>query len=225
MYGSMLWLVGAGVPYLDGGMFTGIVEELGAVSAVEPAGAGARLTISAKVVTEGTRIGDSIAVNGCCLTAVDLGPGWWAADAVPETLARTNLGSLRAGDPVNLERPLAVGDRLGGHLVQGHVDGVGRVVSAAPDLHISAGDGVLAYVVEKGSVTVDGVSLTVVSVLPDGFTVALIPHTMSVTTLGRKVPGDTVNLEADVIAKYTERLLRGGAESPYTAPTPGASRR
>lgn len=225
MYGSMFWLVGQGVPYLDGGMFTGIVEELGAVSAVEPAGEGARLVISAKVVTQGTRIGDSIAVNGCCLTAVDLGPGWWAADAVAETLARTNLGSLRAGDPVNLERPLAVGDRLGGHLVQGHVDGVGRVVSPAPDLHISAGDGVLAYVVEKGSVTVDGVSLTVVSVLPDGFTVALIPHTMSVTTLGRKLPGDTVNLEADVIAKYTERLLRGGAESPYTAPTPGVSRR
>ncbi|HUE58385.1 MAG TPA: riboflavin synthase [Acidimicrobiales bacterium] len=217
--------MGQGVPYLDGGMFTGIVEELGAVSAVEPAGEGARLVISAKVVTQGTRIGDSIAVNGCCLTAVDLGPGWWAADAVAETLARTNLGSLRAGDPVNLERPLAVGDRLGGHLVQGHVDGVGRVVSPAPDLHISAGDGVLAYVVEKGSVTVDGVSLTVVSVLPDGFTVALIPHTMSVTTLGRKLPGDTVNLEADVIAKYTERLLRGGAESPYTAPTPGVSRR
>ena len=216
-------------------MFTGIVEELGAVSAVEPAGEGARLVISAKVVTQGTRIGDSIAVNGCCLTAVDLGPGWWAADAVAETLARTNLGSLRPGDPVNLERPLAVGDRLGGHLVQGHVDGVGRVVSPAPDLHISAGDGVLAYVVEKGSVTVDGVSLTVVSVLPDGFTVALIPHTMSVTTLGRKLPGDAVNLEADVIAKYTERLLRGGAqspyaqspyaESPYTGPTPGASRR
>ena len=225
MYGSMFWLVGQGVPYLDGGMFTGIVEELGAVSAVEPAGEGARLVISAKVVTQGTRIGDSIAVNGCCLTAVDLGPGWWAADAVAETLARTNLGSLRAGDPVNLERPLAVGDRLGGHLVQGHVDGIGRVVSPAPDLHISAGDGVLAYVVEKGSVTVDGVSLTVVSVLPDGFTVALIPHTMSVTTLGRKLPGDTVNLEADVIAKYTERLLRGGAESPYTAPTPGVSRR
>ena len=225
MYGSMFWLVGQGVPYLDGGMFTGIVEELGAVSAVEPAGEGARLVISAKVVTQGTRIGDSIAVNGCCLTAVDLGPGWWAADAVAETLARTNLGSLRAGDPVNLERPLAVGDRLGGHLVQGHVDGVGRVVSPAPDLRIAAGDGVIAYVVEKGSVTVDGVSLTVVSVLPDGFTVALIPHTMSVTTLGRKVPGDTVNLEADVIAKYTERLLRGGAESPYTAPTPGVSRR
>jgi riboflavin synthase len=225
MYGSMFWLVGEGVPYLDGGMFTGIVEELGAVSAVEPAGEGARLVISAKVVTQGTRIGDSIAVNGCCLTAVDLGPGWWAADAVAETLARTNLGSLRAGNPVNLERPLAVGDRLGGHLVQGHVDGVGRVISPAPELHISAGDGVLAYVVEKGSVTVDGVSLTVVSVSPDGFTVALIPHTMSVTTLGRKVPGDTVNLEADVIAKYAERLLRGGAESPYTAPTPGVSRR
>jgi riboflavin synthase len=218
MYGSMSSLLKRGVPYLERAMFTGIVEELGAVSAVEPAGDGARLVLSASAVTEGTRIGDSISVNGCCLTVVDLGPGWWAADAVGETLARTNLGGLSPGDPVNLERPVAVGDRLGGHLVQGHVDGVGTVVNPAPDLQISAGEQVLAYVVEKGSVTVDGVSLTVVSVLPDGFTVAVIPHTMAVTTLGRKVPGDAVNLEVDVIAKYTERLLRGGADSPYISP-------
>jgi riboflavin synthase len=223
MYGSMFWLVKKGVPYLERGMFTGIVEELGAVSAVETAGESARLVISASVVTDGTHIGDSIAVNGCCLTVVDIGPGWWAADAVAETLSRTNLGALKPGDPVNLERPVALGGRLGGHLVQGHVDGVGTVVSPAPDLQVSAGDDVLAYVVEKGSVTVDGVSLTVVSVLPDGFTVAVIPHTIAVTTLGRKLPGDTVNLEADVIAKYTERLLQAGVDSPYSAPR-GAQR-
>ena len=202
-------------------MFTGIVEELGAVSALQPAAdGGARLVISASVVTDGTRIGDSIAVNGCCLTVVDLGPGWWAADAVSETLARTNLGSLQPGDPVNLERPVAVGGRLGGHLVQGHVDATGQVVDPAPDLRVTAGDEILQYVAQKGSITVDGVSLTVVSVLPDGFTVAVIPHTMAVTTVGRKLPGDKVNLEADVIAKYTERLLRGGAESPYSARPP-----
>lgn len=206
-------------------MFTGIVEELGAVSAVDTTGDGARLVISASVVTKGARIGDSIAVNGCCLTVVDQGPGWWAADAVAETLARTNLGALEPGDPVNLERPVAIGDRLGGHLVQGHVDGVGTIANPAPDLQISAGPEILAYVVEKGSVTVDGISLTVVSVLPDGFTVAVIPHTMAVTTLGSKGPGATVNLEADVIAKYTERLLRGGADSPYIAPAQGVTRR
>jgi riboflavin synthase len=225
MYGSMSWLVERGVPYFEGGMFTGIVEELGAVSAVDTTGDGARLVISASVVTQGARIGDSIAVNGCCLTVVDQGPGWWAADAVAETLARTNLGALKPGDPVNLERPVAIGDRLGGHLVQGHVDGIGTIVNPAPDLQISAGPEVLAYVVEKGSVTVDGISLTVVSVLPDGFTVAVIPHTMAVTTLGAKGPGASVNLEADVIAKYTERLLRGGADSPYIAPAQGVTRR
>ena len=229
MYGSMSWLVERGVPYRETGMFTGIVEELGAVSALEPAAhGGARLVISASLVTEGARIGDSIAVNGCCLTVIDLGPDWWAADAVAETLARTNLGSLTAGDRVNLERPLPVGGRLGGHLVQGHVDGIGEVVDPAPDLRIVAGGEILQYVVEKGSITVDGVSLTVVSALPDGFTVAVIPHTMAVTTLGTRLPGDAVNLEADVIAKYTERLLRGGAESPYSAASPhpqGATRR
>ena len=200
-------------------MFTGIVEELGTLTSREPiAGGGARLVVAASAVTEGTRVGDSIAVNGCCLTVVDVGPGWWAADAVAETLSRTNLGALRPDDPVNLERPVAVGDRLGGHLVQGHVDGVGEVAEPAPDLRISAPDEIVSYLVEKGSITVDGVSLTVVSVLPEGFTVAVIPHTMAVTTLGKKRAGDKVNLEADVIAKYTERLLRGGAESPYSAP-------
>jgi riboflavin synthase len=202
-------------------VFTGLVEELGAVRAVEPGDSGARIVISAGAVLEGTTIGDSIAVNGCCLTVVDLGPGWWAADAVPETLGRTNLATLQRGDPVNLERPLAVGSRLGGHIVQGHVDCVGRVIEPAPDLRVEAGPEVLPYLVPKGSVTVDGISLTVISVLEGGFTVAVIPHTMAVTTLGRRAPGDRVNIEADVIAKYTERLLRCGTESPYVAPFAG----
>ena len=202
------------MPYREH-VFTGIVEELGSVRAVERAGPAARISVDAPVVTDGAVVGDSIAVNGCCLTVVDLGPGWWSADAVAETLGRTNLGRLVPGDPVNLERPVALGGRLGGHIVQGHVDGVGTVEQAAPELRVSAGPEVLRYLVPKGSVTVDGVSLTVVSVEPDSFTVAVIPHTMQVTTLGRRAAGDTVNLEVDVIAKYAERLLRGGVASPY----------
>lgn len=198
-------------------MFTGIVEELGSVRSIDTSAGGARLVVSAATVLDDAGIGDSIAVNGCCLTVVELGPGWWAADAVPETLSRTNLGRLQAGDPVNLERPVVAGGRLGGHIVQGHVDGVGTVVQAAPDLRVQAGAEIMAYLVEKGSVTVDGVSLTVVSVLDDSFTVAVIPHTMEVTTLGRRKVGDLVNLEVDLIAKYTERLLQGGVESPYAA--------
>lgn len=197
-------------------MFTGIVEELGQVRDLQSRGSTARIAVSAEVVLEDARVGDSIAVNGCCLTVVDLGPGWWAADVVAETLSRTNLGFLRAGDPVNLERSLLVSARLGGHIVQGHVDCVGTVVEPAPDLRIAAGRHLMPYLVEKGSITVDGVSLTVVSVVDDeGFTVAVIPHTMEVTTLGLRRRGDRVNLEADVIAKYTERLLRAGVSSPY----------
>jgi riboflavin synthase len=202
-------------------VFTGIVEELGTLLSSEPGPDGARLVFGAGAVLEGSAVGDSIAVNGCCLTLVDRGPGCWAADAVAETLARTNLGDLRPGDPVNLERPLALGERLGGHLVQGHVDGVGRVTRAAPDLHVGAAPELRRYLVPKGSVTVDGVSLTVVDVTGDGFTVAIIPHTMAVTTLGSKGPGDRVNLEVDVIAKYAESLLRAGAESPYSAAAAG----
>jgi riboflavin synthase len=198
-------------------MFTGIVEELGTLASTDAAGNGRRLVFHASTVIEGSAIGDSIAVNGCCLTVVDLGPGWWAADAVAETLARTNLGALAVGDPVNLERPLSVGDRLGGHLVQGHVDAVGLISRPAPDLAVTVPESVRPYLVEKGSVTVDGVSLTIVSVTEDGFTVAVIPHTQAVTTLGRKREGDAVNLEADVIAKYTQRLLQAGVESPYVA--------
>ena len=188
-------------------MFTGIVEELGTVVHRD----GPRLRISAAQVLEGVGLGDSTAVNGCCLTVVafDDADGWWEADVSDETYRRTNLGALRPGDPVNLERPVRLQDRLGGHLVQGHVDGVGEVVEPVPDLRVRMPSDLLRYVVEKGSITVDGISLTVVEPLADGFTVAVIPHTAAVTTLGAKGPGAPVNLEVDVIAKYTERLLEG----------------
>jgi len=188
-------------------MFTGIVEELGSVVRRD----GARLRIAASQVLEGAALGDSTAVNGCCLTVVafDAGEGWWEADVSDETYLRTNLGALESGDAVNLERPVRLQDRLGGHLVQGHVDGVGEVVRPVPDLQVRIPTELLRYVVEKGSITVDGISLTVVKPLPDGFTVAVIPHTAAVTTLGTKDVGAPVNLEVDVIAKYTERLLEG----------------
>jgi riboflavin synthase len=196
-------------------MFTGLVEEIGTLVSTEPAGDGCRLVFAATTVTEGGQVGDSIAVNGCCLTVVTMGPGWWAADAVAETLGRTNLGALRPGDPVNLERPAQLGSRLGGHLVQGHVDALGTIVAPAPGLAVRLEERLTAYLVEKGSVTVDGVSLTVVDVTGDVFSVAIIPHTQHVTTLGRKAAGDAVNVEVDVIAKYAARLLQAGLESPY----------
>ncbi len=184
-------------------MFTGIVEELGSVASRE----GPKLRIDAALVTSDAGIGDSIAVNGTCLTVVALGDGWWEADVVDETYSRTALGDLAPGDPVNLERPVRVSDRLGGHLVQGHVDGVGRVVTPAPDLRVTVPSDLLRYVVEKGSITIDGVSLTVAAVHDDGLSVAIIPHTAEVTTLGRRGRGDAVNLEVDVTAKHVERLL------------------
>lgn len=184
-------------------MFTGIVEELGTVASID----GPRLRIDASIVIEDAKIGDSTAVNGCCLTVVDLGAGWWEADVTEESFARTNLGDLRPGSPVNLERPVRLMDRLGGHLVQGHVDAVGEIVEPAPDLRVRMPADLLRYIVEKGSITVDGISLTVVDVLDDGFTVALIPHTTAVTTLGHKGRGDRVNLEVDVMAKHVERLM------------------
>ena len=188
-------------------MFTGIVEELGSVISRD----GSRLRIGARAVLEGARIGDSTAVNGCCLTIVALDPdaGWWDADVSDETYARTVLGGLQPGDPVNLERPVRLEDRLGGHLVQGHVDAVGEIVDGVPDLRVRVPRHLMRYIVEKGSITVDGVSLTVVTPAEDSFTVAVIPHTAAVTTLGVKGPGAGVNLEVDVIAKYTERLLAG----------------
>jgi riboflavin synthase len=184
-------------------MFTGIIEELGRLRSRD----GQRFTFEATQVIEDSKVGDSIAVNGCCLTVVEVGAGEWEADVVDESLARTNLQELKPGDPVNLERPVRLADRLGGHLVQGHVDAVGEIVTPAPDLRIRAPKSLLRYIVEKGSITVDGCSLTVVEPLDDGFTVAIVPHTMQMTTLGTKRPPDHVNLEVDMLAKYAERLL------------------
>lgn len=200
-------------------MFTGIVEELGRLRERRVEGGTTRLVFDASVVTDDAIIGASISVNGCCLTVVGLDDRGWAADAVAETMVRTNLASLADGDPVNLERAVRLEDRLGGHLVQGHVDGVGTIISPAPDLVVGGPDAVVRYLVPKGSVAVDGISLTVVEVADDRFSVAVIPHTAEVTTLGRHRPGDAVNLEVDVMAKYTERLLAGGVTTPYASLT------
>ena len=194
-------------------MFTGIVEELGTVRAVEPVAAGARLELTATRVLDDAELGSSIAVNGCCLTVVALGEGCFVVDAVTETLRCTTIGALAAGERVNLERPVRLADRLGGHLVQGHVDAVGAVRARTPvadgsvAVEIAAPPEILRYVVHKGSITVDGVSLTVAALGPDSFTVAVIPHTLEVTTLGFRDAGSSVNLEVDVLAKYVERLL------------------
>ncbi|MFF3734479.1 riboflavin synthase [Streptomyces sp. NPDC002476] len=200
-------------------MFTGIVEELGEVTAVEKLGDASRFRLRGPLVTEGAKHGDSIAVNGVCLTVVDLGDGEFTADVMAETLNRSALGALEAGSRVNLERPMAVGGRLGGHIVQGHVDGTGRIVERKASEHwdivkISLPAHLTRYVVEKGSITVDGVSLTVVDAGSDYFTISLIPTTLALTTLGIKEPGDPVNLEVDVIAKYVERLLAATASEP-----------
>ncbi|MCM2580277.1 riboflavin synthase [Streptomyces meridianus] len=204
-------------------MFTGIVEELGEVVAVEftdpaadgnaPATAGsARFRLRGPIVTEGAAHGDSIAVNGVCLTVVETADGEFTADVMAETLNRSGLGALTVGSRVNLERPMALGGRLGGHLVQGHVDGTGSIVERIPGdqweiVKIALPHQLARYLVEKGSITVDGVSLTVVDAADDHFTVSLIPTTLALTTLGTKQAGDPVNLEVDVLAKYVERLL------------------
>lgn len=193
-------------------MFTGIVEELGQVAEVVDLGDSVRLGLRGPTVTDDARAGDSIAVNGVCLTVVTTSGGVFTADVMRETLDRSSLGALEVGSPVNLERPTVLGGRLGGHLVQGHVDGVGRVLARTSSEHwdvvaISLPADLARYVVEKGSITVDGVSLTVASIGEDRFTVSLIPTTLAVTTLGSKGPGDPVNLEVDVIAKYVERML------------------
>ena len=184
-------------------MFTGLIEELGSFVSSD----GERFRFAANQVLEETTVDDSIAVIGCCLTVVALGEDWWEADVVAETVQRTSLGQLTPGDPVNFERAVRYSDRLGGHMVQGHVDGVGTVVTPGPDLRIRTSEGLDKYLVEKGSVTVDGVSLTCFHVNENCFSVALIPHTLAVTTLGSYSVGDSVNLEVDVIAKYVERLL------------------
>ncbi|MEU5825342.1 riboflavin synthase [Streptomyces sp. NPDC047803] len=204
-------------------MFTGIVEELGEVTAVEQLDDASRFRLRGPVVTEGAKHGDSIAVNGVCLTVVELGEHEFTADVMAETLNRSSLGALTTGSRVNLERPMALGGRLGGHIVQGHVDGTGHILERRPSenweiVKISLPAALPRYVVEKGSITVDGVSLTVVDAGPDYFTISLIPTTLALTTLGIKGPGDPVNLEVDVIAKYVERLL--GDSAPRTGEEP-----
>jgi riboflavin synthase len=191
-------------------MFTGIVRELGMVDAFD----GARLVVSADGTSAATAVGDSVAVAGVCLTVVEAAEGRLAFDVVPETLARTALGRLEPGSKVNLEPSLRVGDQLGGHVVQGHVDAVGRVRSVAPEgagrrVWIDAPETVVRLCIEKGSIAVDGVSLTVAAFDSEGFEVALIPHTLAATTLGRLEPDDQVNLEADVLGKVVERLVAG----------------
>lgn len=204
-------------------MFTGIIEEIGTVRSIRGGGSGMVLDIEASKVLEGTATGDSIAVNGVCLT-VTPGSGHFTADAMPETLRRTSLGSLRPGSKVNLERAMACGGRFGGHLVSGHVDACGRVADLVRDgialvMRVSVPSDVLRYVARKGSVTLDGVSLTVASVSDSdsSFTVSLIPHTMASTTLHLLKPGSPVNVEVDMLARYVERLLAAGEAAPASA--------
>ncbi|WP_428306048.1 riboflavin synthase [Lacipirellula sp.] len=193
-------------------MFTGLVQSLATVRAIEPDGPGVRLTIRDEAIAAAAKIGDSIAINGCCLTVVELNGGDMAFEAGAETLSRTNLGKLQPGAAVNLESSLRVGDELGGHLVAGHVDAVGKLARREDDsqwstMWFSVPGELTRQMASKGSVAIDGVSLTLVDVTRDAFSVALIPHTLSVTTLGRLKPGDEVNLETDLLAKYVERQL------------------
>ncbi|KQP67050.1 MULTISPECIES: riboflavin synthase [unclassified Nocardioides] len=200
-------------------MFTGIVEELGTVAAVEEQGDAIRLTVEASVVLEDAGLGDSISVNGCCLTVAERTATTWTADVMQETLDKTGLRGVAPGDRVNLERAVTADKRLGGHIVQGHVDGVGEVLRRTPSEHWEVvevslpqgpGGDLGRYLVDKGSITVDGVSLTVVEAGERSFTVSLIPETLARTTLGSRRVGDRVNLEADVLAKHVEKLLVGG---------------
>ena len=200
-------------------MFTGIVEELGWVSAVESGEDSARLRLRGPMVTSDARHGASIAVNGVCLTVVEHGGDEFSVDVMAETLRRSSLGALRPGDRVNLERAMPANGRFGGHVVQGHVDGTAEVLDRVPGdrwevVRFSLPADLVRYVVKKGSITVDGVSLTVASVDDTGFTVSLIPTTLALTTLGHKGVGDLVNLEVDVLAKYVERLLTTTAKDP-----------
>ena len=188
-------------------MFTGIVEEVGKVEAMREG----RLTIAASTVTEDLKVSDSICVNGVCLTVTDMGGQSFSVDVVPETLRRSNLGNLVPADGVNLERPLAANGRMGGHIVQGHVDGTATITSIEPDgeavlIHFKAGQDLMRYVVEKGFIAVDGTSLTVVDCDDESFTITVIPFTRKNTVFGTREPGNTVNLEVDVLAKYVERL-------------------
>lgn len=199
-------------------MFTGIVEELGTIRAVRRGARSAVLSIAARTVLEDLKIGDSVAVNGVCLTVTSLDDGGFTADVMPETLRRSSLGALGPGGRVDLERAIAAGGRFGGHIVSGHIDGTGRIAAVRPEDNavwytVEAAPGLLRYIVEKGSITIDGISLTVASVEADRFSVSLIPHTARCTVLGYKRPGDTVNLETDIIGKYVEKLLRPAPET------------
>lgn len=198
-------------------MFTGIVEELGAIRAVRRGAASAVLSIGAAEVLSDLKIGDSVAVNGVCLTVTSLDDGGFTADVMHETLNRSSLGALAPGGRVNLERAMPANGRFGGHIVSGHIDGTGKIASVRPDDNalwytISAAPELLRYIVEKGSITIDGISLTVAAVDEVSFSVSLIPHTAAVTTLGKKRAGDIVNLETDIIGKYVEKLLHPAPE-------------
>jgi riboflavin synthase len=205
-------------------MFTGIVTEIGTIEGIVATAAGARLRLAAAATAGECQIGDSVSIEGCCLTVVEIGAGVLEFDAVAETLRRTTLGDLGPGDKVNIEPAMRMGDRLGGHWVQGHVDGVGVVTAVEPDgdgvlVTFSAPEAVLRYTIEKGSLCVSGVSLTVTACDEDTFSVALIPHTRAVTTLGRVVPGSRVNLEADLVGKYVEKLVGQAALIPSQQPS------
>ena len=208
-------------------MFTGIVEELGVVRRVVSGTRAGCIVIGAKTVLEGTRVGDSIAVNGVCLTVTQLDDGAFTADVMPETLRKSGLGQLCVGDAVDLERAMPACGRFGGHIVSGHIDGVGRVKSVRVEQNahvvtIEAPQDILALMVEKGSIAIDGISLTVVDVLPGAFTVSIIPHTGAQTVLLKKRPGDVVNLENDIVGKYVQKLLANGADCVQTATGPAA---
>ena len=200
-------------------LFTGIIEEVGTVQSISPNGPGSSLTFSANKVLEDIEIGSSIAVNGCCLTATNFGAGWWATDAVPETMDRTSLGLLNEGDPINLERPLHTSGRFGGHIVQGHIDGTTNIQSIERQddesyrFIFELKTEWEQYVCHKGSIAVDGISLTVAAVNTNSFEIAVIPHTWTATNLGGKIAGDTVNIEVDILAKYVERQLSANKQT------------
>jgi riboflavin synthase len=211
-------------------MFSGIIAEVGTVKAFERNGEAALLTVEASPAFSDVALGESIAVNGVCLTVVDHRESTFTLDISPETLRATNLGELRPGDGVNLERALCLSDRIGGHLVSGHVDGVGCIIGKRPEanaLHydIQVSKSLLRYIVPKGSIAVDGISLTVVACRPDGFQVTIIPHTAAVTTIGHKALGATVNLEVDMLGKYVERVLQARLEGADTGDLHAASGR
>ncbi|HOC31280.1 MAG TPA: riboflavin synthase [Armatimonadota bacterium] len=194
-------------------MFSGIIEELGRVRSITPVGEALRLCVTAAEVSQGVKVSDSVAVNGVCLTVTDVSPQTVSFDVIPETLSKTSLGQLEPGSPVNLERALCVGDRLGGHFVQGHVDATGEVINVYTEgewymITVRAPEEVRPYLIPHGSISMDGVSLTVARLSGDEFTVALIPHTLKLTNLGDKKPGDLVNLEGDMIGKYVLTLIR-----------------